>query len=99
MDFMALLDPSTSLGAFIISLAAGILGGLIVGFITGSKYQKNRINRIKTDSIEGDVYQGNRMDAADGKAKNTISAKIVNGTIVQDSHGVANVEQKSDKSK
>lgn len=104
MDFKALIDPSTTLGAFLISLLAGILGGLFVGFITGSNYQKRKVNTIKADQIDGDVFQGssneNLEEKKNSKTKNRIIAETIGGSIVQDSAGVIlNGEQKPNQGK
>lgn len=60
MNFLALIDPSTTLGAFLISVVAS----LFVGFISGKKYEnysksKNVTkNMQKNKDVYGDVYQG-----------------------------------------
>ena len=102
MNFSALIDPSTTLGAFLISLVAGIFGGLFIGFITGSNYQKRKINKIRAKRINGDIYQGNREEGGKGssKTKNVIKADTIDSAIVQDSQGViADGRQKPDKGK
>ena len=104
MNFQALIDPSTTLGAFLISLVAGIFGGAILGFITGKNYQKRKTNKVKADTIESAVYQGNATTNTEQKksekTKNTINAGTVKGPIVQDSPGVIlDGGQKSGKGK
>lgn len=52
-QFKLLIDPSTALGAFIISLAAS----LIVGFIAGNKYG----NYQNARNVNGDVIQNSTV--------------------------------------
>lgn len=58
MDFMSLIDPSTSLGAFVISM----LASLFVGFISGKQYEKyiskKTINIQKNRIVEGNANVG-----------------------------------------
>lgn len=106
MNFSALIDPGTTLGAFTISLIAGILGGVILGFFTGRHYQKKKNNIIEAKTIESDVFQGNKEEAMysgsitrDERIRNVIKADNVKGTIVQDSPGVViNAKEKQYKS-
>lgn len=52
-QFIAIVDPSTTLGAFIISIAAS----LVVGFFTGKKVT----NIQKGKNIKGDMIQNSRV--------------------------------------
>lgn len=58
MDFSALIDPSTTLGAFVISM----LASLVVGFFSGKTYgkyiSKDTINIQKNKKVEGDANVG-----------------------------------------
>ena len=48
MNFSELLNPGTTLGAFVISIAASIVAGAILGFFSGRKYEKkNLISKSK----------------------------------------------------
>ena len=85
-QFQNLLDPSTALGAFLISLLAGI----VPSFLLGMKFQKidkkNSIEAEKVESIIQDVHKKGASDAVDEKVKksNSINVGIVTGTIKQD---------------
>lgn len=86
-QFQNLLDPSTALGAFLISLLAGI----VTSFLLGMKFQKkidkkNSIEAEKVESIIQDVHKKGASDAVDEKVKksNSIKVGIVTGTIKQD---------------
>lgn len=86
-QFQNLLDPSTALGAFLISLIAGI----VCSFLLGMKFQKeidkkNSIEAEKAGSIIQDVRKTGKSDLADEKVKKSNSIKVgtVTGTIKQD---------------
>lgn len=86
-QFQNLFDPSTALGAFLISLLAGV----VCSFLLGRKYQKeidkkNIIEAKKANSIIQDVRKAGKSDLADEKVKksNTIKVGTVTGTIKQD---------------
>lgn len=51
MNFSELLDPGATLGAFLISTAASLFVGIILGFFSGKKYEKSKI--YKTNQIGG----------------------------------------------
>ena len=74
-QFQNLFDPSTALGAFLISLLAGV----VCSFLLGRKYQK-------ANSIIQDVRKTGKSDLADEKVKKSNSIKVgtVTGTIKQD---------------
>lgn len=52
-QFTAIVDPSTTLGAFIISIAAS----LVVGFFTGKKVA----NIQKGKNVKGDMIQNSKV--------------------------------------
>ncbi|MCF8020046.1 MAG: hypothetical protein K9L62_11650 [Vallitaleaceae bacterium] len=52
-QFIVIVDPSTTLGAFIISIAAS----LAVGFFTGKKVTNNQ----KGKNVRGDMIQNSRV--------------------------------------
>lgn len=52
-QFTVIVDPSTTLGAFIISIVASLL----VGFFTGKKVT----NIQKGKSVEGDMIQNSKV--------------------------------------
>lgn len=86
-QFQNLFDPSTALGAFLISLLAGV----VCSFLLGRKYQKeidkkNIIEAKKANSIIQDVRKTGKSDLADEKVKKSNSIKVgtVTGTIKQD---------------
>lgn len=86
-QFQNLIDPSTALGAFLISLLAGV----VCSFLFGRKYQKeidkkNSIEAEKVGSIIQDVRKTGKSDLADEKVKKSNSIKVgtVTGTIKQD---------------
>lgn len=86
-QFQNLFDPSTALGAFLISLLAGV----VCSFLIGRKYikkidKKNIIEAKKANSIIQDVRKTGKSDLSDEKVKksNNIKAEIVTGTIKQD---------------
>lgn len=74
-QFQNLFDPSTALGAFLISLLAGV----VCSFLLGRKYQKeidkkNIIEAKKANSIIQDVRKtGKSEDLADEKVKKSNS--------------------------
>lgn|GEM_PF-2986459 len=63
MDFKALVDPSTTLGAFLISMAASIVVSIIVGFFSGKTYQIRKINKNvqKNGNVFGDAIVANTI--------------------------------------
>lgn len=86
-QFQNLLDPSTVLGAFLISLIASI----VCSFLLGKKYQKeidkqNRITAERAGAIVQDVHKKMNSDTSDEKVKkiNSIEVGTVDGTIKQD---------------
>lgn len=86
-QFQNLFDPSTALGAFLISFIAGIASS----FFVGRKYQKeidkkNYVEVEKVGEIKQDVHKKKKSDNKEEKVKksNTIKAGIVTGTIKQD---------------
>lgn len=86
-QFQNLFDPSTALGAFLISFIAGIVSS----FFVGRKYQKeiDKKNYVKVDKageIIQDVHKRENLGSKDEKVKknNTIKAGTVTGTIKQD---------------
>lgn len=86
-QFQNLLDPSTALGAFLISLIASI----VCSFLLGKKYQKeidkqNRITAERAGAIVQDVHKKMNLDTSDEKVKkiNSIEVGTVDGTIKQD---------------
>lgn len=86
-QFQNLLDPSTALGAFLISLIASI----VCSFLLGRKYQKeidkqNRITAERAGAIVQDVHKKMNLDTSDEKVKkiNSIEVGTVDGTIKQD---------------
>ncbi|MCI1959205.1 MAG: hypothetical protein LKJ25_06235 [Clostridia bacterium] len=62
MDFSALIDPSKTLGAFAISMAASIIVAAISGFFCGKKYEKHfniKNSNLQNNNINnGDANQG-----------------------------------------
>lgn len=52
-QFIAIMNPSTTLGAFIIS----IISSLVVGFFTGKKVT----NTQKGKNVRGDMIQNSRV--------------------------------------
>lgn len=54
-QFQTIVDPSSTLGAFLISVAAS----LVVGFFTGKAYTTNKMN---VKSNQGKIYQGNTFN-------------------------------------
>lgn len=51
-QFMNLIDPSTSLGAFLISLGATFIGGFFVGRASNTQKGKN---------VSGDMIQDSKV--------------------------------------
>jgi len=60
MDFKALVDPATTLGAFLISMGASIVVSIFIGFFSGKTYQIRKINKnIQNNGIvQGDANVG-----------------------------------------
>ena len=86
-QFQNLFDPSTALGAFLISFIAGIVSS----FFVGRKFQKeidkkNYVEVQKVGEIIQDVHKQKNLDSKDEKVKknNMIKAGTVTGTIKQD---------------
>lgn len=86
-QFQNLFDPSTALGAFLISFIAGIVSF----FFVGRKFQKeidkkNYVEVHKVGEIIQDVHKQKNLDSKDEKVKknNMIKAGTVTGTIKQD---------------
>ena len=86
-QFQNLFDPSTALGAFLISFIAGIVSS----FFVGRKFQKeidkkNYVEVHKVGEIIQDVHKQKYLDSKDEKVKknNMIKAGTVTGTIKQD---------------
>lgn len=86
-QFQNLFDPSTALGAFLISFIAGIVSF----FFVGRKFQKeidkkNYVEVHKVGEIIQDVHKQKDLDSKDEKVKknNMIKAGTVTGTIKQD---------------
>ena len=86
-QFQILFDPSTALGAFLISFIAGIVSS----FFVGRKFQKeidkkNYVEVHKVGEIIQDVHKQKNLDSKDEKVKknNMIKAGTVTGTIKQD---------------
>ncbi|MEO2616016.1 MULTISPECIES: hypothetical protein [Clostridia] len=86
-QFQNLFDPSTALGAFLISFIAGIVSS----FFVGRKFQKeidkkNYVEVHKVGEIIQDVHKQKNLDSKDEKVKknNMIKAGTVTGTIKQD---------------
>lgn len=86
-QFQNLFDPSTALGAFLISFIAGIVSS----FFVGRKFQKeidkkNYVEVHKVGEIIQDVHKQKNLDSKDEKVKknNMIKAGTVTGTNKQD---------------
>ena len=86
-QFQNLFDPSTALGALLISFIAGIVSS----FFVGRKFQKeidkkNYVEVHKVGEIIQDVHKQKNLDSKDEKVKknNMIKAGTVTGTIKQD---------------
>ncbi len=60
MNFQALFDPATTLGAFLISISSSLIVGLILGFFSGKRYKK--VNKIKARDIQAPVNQDVKYD-------------------------------------
>lgn len=54
-QFKVLLDPSTALGAFLISMGSGAIISFIFGFSKGKNYEKKNI--LKLNNNYGEVNQ------------------------------------------
>lgn len=90
-QFQNLFDPSTALGAFLISLASGIVVSILGGFFSGRSYQKkidkeNSIEVQKAGEILQDIRKESTPNVGDEKIKktNSIKAGTVTGAIKQD---------------
>ena len=88
-QFQNLFDPSTALGAFLISFASGIVVSFLGGFFGGFKYQKkinkeNSVDVQKADGILQDVHKKDGSNNEKIKKTNSIKAGTVTGTIKQD---------------
>lgn len=84
-QFMNLLDPSTTLGAYIISL----LASATFSFVCGRKYERHsrKKNIIKAEEVDGTIYQNERNTNENkifNEELNLIQAKTVKGDIQQD---------------
>ena len=86
-QFQNLFDPSTALGAFLISFIAGIVSS----FFVGRKFQKeidkkNYVEVHKVGEIIQDVHKQKNLDRKYEKVNknNMIKAGTVTGTIKQD---------------
>lgn len=87
-QFSNLIDPATTLGAFLISLLAGIVGS----FFCGYKYCEytHKDNTIDVEgNIEGNVFQDKKKtsDSASSKKtskKNKLKAQNITGDVYQD---------------
>lgn len=86
-QFKNLFDPSTALGAFLISFIAGIASS----FCAGRKYQihiekKNSVNVENAGEIMQDVHKKNTSNSKEMEnvKKNSIKAGTVTGSIKQD---------------
>lgn len=55
-QFNVLFDPSTALGAFLISLAASIVASFLLGF-----FSSKIVFKQKAKNVEGDMMQGNKV--------------------------------------
>lgn len=88
-QFQNIVDPSTTLGAFLISLVAGVIGSLIVGFFSGRRYEasihkKNMIKAEGAGAISQDVRKAHEAKNIEISKSNTISVGSVTGEIRQD---------------
>ena len=63
-QFQNLFDPSTALGAFLISLASGIVVSFLGGFFSGRSYQKkiDKENSIEVQKA-GEILQDIRKES------------------------------------
>ena len=86
-QFQNLFDPSTALGAFLISFIAGIVSSFFVGRKFPKEIdKKNYVEVHKVGEIIQDVHKQKNLDSKDEKVKknNMIKAGTVTGTIKQD---------------
>ena len=90
-QFKNLFDPSTALGAFLISFVAGIAASFFGGYKLGKYVKKNNCIDI-SDSVEGNITQDVHRELSDTEKisskevkTNRIHAKKVKGDITQDS--------------
>lgn len=58
-QFQNIVNPSTTLGAFLISIAASIVASVLIGFFTGRHYQKkiDKKNSIEANTAMGSITQ------------------------------------------
>lgn len=63
-QFHSIVNPSTTLGAFLISIAASIVASGLIGFFTGRQYQKmiEKKNSIKANAVMGSIIQDKRKN-------------------------------------
>lgn len=59
-QFKALIDPSTALGAFLISFFAGVVTSFLGGFFSGKAYEKKNIQKVKDN--HGNMYQDCKIE-------------------------------------
>ena len=88
-QFQNLFDPSTALGAFLISLASGIVVSFLGGFFSGRSQKIDKENSIevqKAGEILQDIRKESTPNVGDEKIKktNSIKAGTVTGAIKQD---------------
>ena len=89
-QFQNLFDPSTALGAFLISLASGIVVSFLGGFFSGRSYQRKSTRKQHRSTKAGEILQDIRKESTpnvgDEKIKktNSIKAGTVTGAIKQD---------------
>lgn len=95
-QFQSIVNPSTTLGAFLISIVASIVASVLIGFFTGRQYQKmiEKKNSIETNAVMGSITQDKRKNINEsGSSKksdvliskeNRIKAGNVFGDISQD---------------
>ena len=95
-QFQNLVNPSTTLGAFLISVAAGIVASAIIGFFAGRHYQKkiDKKNSIEVNTVMGSITQDKRKNSSGSdslnksdiliRKENSIKAGNVFGDMNQD---------------
>lgn len=95
-QFRNLVNPSTTLGAFLISVAAGIVASAIIGFFAGRHYQKkiDKKNSIEVNTVMGSITQDKRKNSSGSdplnksdiliRKENSIKAGNVFGDMNQD---------------
>ncbi len=88
-QFKNLFDPSTALGAFLISFAAGILCSFIGGW-KACQHRYNK-NKIEANDVRGNIVQHSTARDSDSskvssieKGKNSIKVHNAQGDIKQD---------------